>query len=149
MTREEFEERLRALEAQHQADIAFVNAAHEVRIRSLLSLWQTNAPPATDPQPVAVPATAPAPPAPAPSPEPASKRRRERNSLLNDLVEALPELPEIFDKHDIARVLGYEPTRTTLFRSLLTLNKKGLITTVSTSVGGTDTTRHRKLAPAD
>ncbi len=149
MTREEFEERLRALEAQHQADIALINAGHEARIRSLLSLWQTDAPPAADPQPVAVPAAAPAPPAPAVPPEPAPQHRRERNSVLNDLVEALPELPEIFDKHDIARALGYEPSRTTLFRALLTLNKEGLISTVSTSIGGTDTTRHRKLAPAD
>lgn len=147
MTREEFEERLRALEAQHQADIALMNAGHEARIRSLLSLWQTTAPPTADPQPVAVPTAAPAPPAPAA--EPAPQRRRERNSLLYDIFKALPGLPEIFDKHDIARALGYEPSRTTLFRALLTLNKEGLITTVSTSIGGTDTTRHRKLAPAD
>ena len=144
MTREDFEERLRALEAQHQADIALMNAGHEARIRSLLSLWQTNAPPAAEPQPVAVPATPAAPP---PPPEP--RPRRAPNSVLNDLVEALPELPETFDKHDIARVLGYEPSRATLFRALLTLNKEGLITTVSTSLGGTETTRHRKLVPAD
>ena len=64
MTREEFEERLRALEAQHQADIALVHAGHEARIRALLSLWHTAAPPAPDPQPVSVPTPAPAPPAP-------------------------------------------------------------------------------------
>lgn len=148
MTREEFEERLRVLEAQHQADIALMNAGHEARIRSLLSLWQTTAPPGAEPQPIAVPATAAAPPAPA-APEPAPKRRRAPNRILDDLIEALPELPEVFDKHDIARVLGYEPSRTTLFRALLTLNKEGLITTVSTSIGGTDTTRHRKLTPAN
>jgi hypothetical protein len=149
MTREEFEERLRALEAQHQADIALMNAGHEARIRSLLSLWQTAAPPAADPQPVAVPAAAPAPPPPALPPEPAPKPRRAAHSVLNDLIEAFPELPEIFDKHDIARVLGYEPSRATLFRALLTLNEAGHITTVSTGNGGTETTRHRKLAPAD
>jgi len=148
MTREEFEERLRALEAQHQTDIALMNAGHEARIRSLLSLWQTTAPPVADP-PVILPAAAPAPPAPSAPPEPAPPSRRARNSLLNDLVEALPELPETFDKHDIARVLGYEPSRATLFRALLTLNKEGLVTTMSTSIGGTETTRHRKLVPAD
>ena len=154
MTREEFEERLRALEAQHQADIALINAGHEARIRALLSLWQTDAPPAADPPPVAVPSAAPAPPAPAPPaaappPEPALQRRRAPNTVLNDLIEALSDLPETFDKHDIARVLGYEPSRATLFRALLTLNAEGLIATVSTSIGGNDTTRHRKLAPAD
>jgi hypothetical protein len=149
MTREEFEERLRALEVQHQEDIALVHAGHEARIRALLSLWQTTAPPAAEPQPAAVPVTVPAPPASAPPPEPAPQPRRAPNSVLYDLIEALSDLPETFDKHDIVRVLGYEPSRATLFRALLTLNEKGLITTVSTSFGGTDTTRHRKLAPGE
>lgn len=94
---------------------------------------------------------APSPPAPAQPalPEPSPKRRRAPNSVLDDLIEALPELPEIFDKHDIARVLGYQPSRATLFRALLTLNAEGRITTVSTGIGGTETTRHRKLPPAD
>lgn len=149
MTREEFEERLRALEAQHQADIALVHAGHEARIRALLSLWQPTAPPIADPQPASLPAAAPPPPAPAPPPEPAPKVRRAPHSVLNDLVEAFPDLPEVFDKHDVARVLGYEPTRATLFRALLALKKEGYITTVSTGIGGTETTRHRKLAPRD
>jgi hypothetical protein len=43
-------------------------------------------------------------------------------------------------------VLGYAPPRATLFRALSTLEAGGRITTVSTSIGGTETTRHRKLA---
>jgi hypothetical protein len=43
MTRGEYEERRRALEAQRQADIALINAAHETRIRSLDRLWQAAA----------------------------------------------------------------------------------------------------------
>lgn len=150
MTREEFEERLRALEAQHQADVALMNAGHEARIRSLLSLWQTAAPPAATPQPTVIPETVPEapPPAPAPVQEPAPKRKRERHSVLNDLAEAFADLPEIFDKHDIVRALGYEPSRTTLFRALLAFNKEGLIATESLSSGGT-TTRHRKLPSTD
>lgn len=146
MTQKEFEERLRALEAQHQADVALMNAGHEARVRALLSVWQTVAPAAADPKPTA----APAPPAPAPAPvqEPAPKRKRERHSVLNDLAEVFPGLPEIFDKHDIVRALGYEPSRATLFRALLAFNKDGLIETESLSSGGT-TTRHRKLAPSE
>jgi hypothetical protein len=45
MTREELEERLSALEAQHQRDIALLTAAHAARVRSLLSLWQPAAQP--------------------------------------------------------------------------------------------------------
>lgn len=38
MTREEYEERVRALEEQHRADVAVLNAAHETRLRSLARL---------------------------------------------------------------------------------------------------------------
>ena len=142
MTRKEFEERRRALEAQHLADVALMNAAHEARIRNLESLWQTVAPPAADPQP------APSAPAPVQEPAPRPKPKRARFSVLTDLVEALPGLPETFDKHDIVRALGYEPSRATLFRALRALSDEGLIETESISLGGA-TTRHRKLAPKD
>lgn len=132
MTRTEFEERLRALEAQHQADIALMNAAHEARVRSLRSLWQAAADPA------------PAPPTPAPAQEPAPKPRRERQSVLTDLAEALPGLPETFDKHDIVRALGYEPPHSTLFRALRTLGNQGRVESETISLGRT-TSRYRKL----
>ncbi|HEY6553464.1 MAG TPA: hypothetical protein VI669_08915, partial [Vicinamibacteria bacterium] len=74
--------------------------------------------------------------------------RRERHSVLNDLADALPGLPQSFDKHDITRALGYEPSRATLFRALRALSDEGLIETESISVGGA-TTRHRKLVSAE
>lgn len=131
MTRTEFEERLRALEAQHQADIALMNAAHEARVRSLRSLWQGDSDPA--------------PSAPVPI-QPAPKPRRERNSVLYGLSEALPSLPASFDKHDIARALGYEPPHATLHRALRTLRREGRIESEEYSLGGT-TSRYRKLDP--
>ena len=153
MTRKELEERLRALEAQHQADIALMNAAHEARIRSLLSVWQTVAPPAPAPQLVAatLPEPSPAPPpppAPPANPQPAPKPRRERYSVLEDLDEVFPNLPDVFDKHDIVRALGYEPARTTLFRALRLFEKQGLLEVETMSNGGT-TSRYRKLDPEE
>lgn len=135
MTRTEFEERLRALEAQHQADIALMNAAHEARVRSLRSLWQGAAEPA------------PAPPPPVSTQAPAPKTRRERNSVFYDLAKALPSLPASFDKHDVARVLGYEPPHTTLYRALRTLISEGLVESESMSHGGA-TSLYRKVDPA-
>ena len=129
MTKAEFEERLRALEAQHQEDIALMNAAHEARVRSLHNLLETAAPAPTPPASVR---------------QPASKPRREPNSVFNDLSEALPSLPLSFDKHDIVRALGYEPSRATLFRALRALSKQGMIDTESSSIGGA-TSRYRKL----
>jgi len=143
MTREEFEERKRALEAQHLADVALMNVAHQARMRTLEDLWQCTAAHAVSPQPMAVPALPSAPPVP---PAPAPKPKRAAFSVLDDLTAALPRLPETFDKHDIVRALGYEPSRATLFRALLALSKEDRITTVSFSVGGT-TTRYRKLSP--
>lgn len=142
MTRKEFEERLRALEAQHQADVALMNAAHEARVRSLESLWRAVAPLDGNPLPAAVPAPAPTPPQPAP------KRRREAFSVLDDLAEVFPDLPDVFDKSDIVRALGYEPARTTLFRALRVLEKKDVIKAETLSHGGT-TSRYRKLDPKE
>ena len=118
MTREEYEERRRALDAMLEADIAMVRAGHEARVRSLESLWQ--AAKAGD-EKAAVPAAAPAPPA-AP-PEPA----RPPGTTYDDLCDALPRLPEVFDKRDVVRELGYTPPYTTLVRALEDLKKSGEI----------------------
>lgn len=143
MTREEYEERKRALEAQHSADVALMNVAHQARLRTLEDLWQCTATHAVSPQPMAAPVLPSPPPAP---PVPAPKPKRARFSVLDDLITAFPGLPETFDKNDIIRALGYEPSRATLFRALLALSKEGRITNVSYSIGGA-TTRYRKLAP--
>ena len=104
MTRDEYDERLRALEAQLQSDIALVHAGHEARVRSLGSLWQTAAP--------------------APVPK---KTARPAWSTLDEIEEALPRLPEVFDKRDITRILGYTPPYSTLLRALAELTKSGEI----------------------
>jgi hypothetical protein len=136
MTRDEYEARRRALEAQLQADISLIHAAHEVRVRSLDSLWQAedgNAPAAI------VRETVPA------APAPARKTMRPRGAVLDDLQRALPQLPEVFDSRDVARVLGYTPARSTLFRALLLLKEEGAIAVDLSSPGGTSNT-YRKLA---
>lgn len=142
MTREEYEERKRALEAQHLADVALMNAAHQARMRTLEDLWRNTGAGAAQPQTPAVPATVPAPPVPARAPAP--KPKRERLSLLNDLEGALPGLPETFDKRDIVRALGYEPPHASLHRTLRTLQSDGRIAMMDSSLGGT-VNRYRKL----
>lgn len=108
MTRDEYEERLRALETQLQTEIALIHAGHEARVRALGSVWQTAAP-------ASVPAAAP------------KKAARPAWATLVDIEEALPRLPEVFDKRDIIRVLGYTPAYSTLFRALAELRKSGEI----------------------
>lgn len=128
MTREQYEERRRAIEGQLRADIALVHAAHEVRVRSLERLWQGAR---EGDQESASPAAAHHPP-------------RPRGSVLDDLAAALPRLPDIFDKRDVAGALGYKPSRTTLFRALQQLQKDREIAIQDHSSGGT-LTRYRKL----
>lgn len=133
MTQEDYDERRRALEEQLRADIALLQAAHEVRVRALDTLWQgakegnvsIPAPPPSAAVREAVPAMA-APPVPA----------RPRGAVLDDLANALPRLPNVFDKRDIARVLGYTPSRSTLFRALERLIDEGAIAVEDASDGG-------------
>lgn len=128
MTREQYEERRRALETQVQADIALVQAAHEVRVRSLERLWQGFKEGDQE----------------AASPAAALKPSRPRGSVLDDLEAALPRLPENFDKSDVSEALGYKPSRTTLFRALQELQKDRQIAIQDYSAGGS-LTRYRKL----
>jgi len=118
MTQEEYEERRRGLDAQLQADVAMVHLGHEARVRSLESLWQ--AAKAGD-EKAAIPAAVPAPPA------ALQAAARPPGATYNDLLEALPRLPEAFDKRDVVRVLGYKPPYTTLLRALEFLKESGEI----------------------
>ena len=152
MTRSEYEERRRALEAQRQADIALINAAHETRIRSLDRLWQATAeddailalPAAAETRALPAPAAVPAVSAP---PAAAHRKMRGRGEVINDLDEAFPQLPEVFDKRDITRVLGYEPARATLYRALQRLMVEGAIALEARSLPGTSLTAFRKIPP--
>jgi len=149
MTREEYEERRRTLEEQHRADVGLLNAALELRLRSLERIWRESvegeraaaAPEA--PAAVAQPTTAVPEPVPAAA-DPAPRPMRERYSVVTDLEAALPRLPEVFDRHDIIRALGYVPARTTLLRALGMLTKEGVIAVEDPSPGGI-TTVYRKL----
>ena len=147
--REEYEERRRTLEEQHRADVGLLNAALELRLRSLERIWRESvegeraaaAPEA--PAAVAQPTTAVPEPVPAAA-DPAPRPMRERYSVVTDLEAALPRLPEIFDRHDIIRALGYVPARTTLLRALGMLTKEGVIAVEDPSPGGI-TTVYRRL----
>jgi hypothetical protein len=70
---------------------------------------------------------------------------RPPGTVLEDLYEAFADLPRIFDKRDITRLLGYEPARATLYRAIMALRQEGLIANDSYSAGGT-ATRYRKLS---
>jgi len=73
---------------------------------------------------------------------------RERYSVVTDLDDVLPELPEIFERRDVIRALGYEPPRTTLYHALVQLQREGAIA-IETLSGGGSRVRYRKLPSED
>lgn len=153
MTRSEYEERRRALEAQRQADIALINAAHETRIRSLDRLWRATAeddavlalPAAVETRALPAPAALPAVSAP---PAESARKMRGRGEVQDDLEEAFSQLPEVFDKRDVTRILGYEPARSTLFRALQRFVDAGWIAMEDHSLPGTTLQAFRKIPQA-
>jgi hypothetical protein len=119
----------------------------------LPDLLQLSAGAAAAPAPAvpALPAPSPAaPPQAKPAEEPAPSRPREGpNELRAAVLAALDQLDGVFDKFDIARVLGYIPKRSTLSRILLDLSVEGRgPLAVERGGGGRYTTRYRKVSPA-
>jgi hypothetical protein len=64
---------------------------------------------------------------------------------VHDAIEAiLPRLPDVFDKQDIIRTLGWEPHRATLHRALDNL-RIGKTIAVETLGQGRQATRYRRV----
>lgn len=142
----EYERRRRDLEEQLQADLELIRAGYQAKFRALEALFlaaQGEAPPDAANVTLAsdetqIPLDSPASVAPSESGEalPESvvrSRERHRGDALEDILEAFPNLPEVFDKSDAVRLIGYEPSRPTLHRvwSRLQQDKKIVIETYS------------------
>ncbi len=143
MDRNEYERRRRALEELFQADLRFLRAAHESRVRSLEALWLAldggdAALPAQSATlllgPEAAPQPTPEPALPEPAADPALPpvpdlpAARPRNpDLRTALEEILPALPEVFIKKDVVQALGWTPSRSSLYRVLAEMKRDGLI----------------------
>src|SRR4051794_37322034 len=112
MTRDEYEQRKRRLEEELQAGMELLATAHRHQVRALELVWAaTGGDGVTTPPPVlAVAGFGPVTPAaPASAAAPPQVARRGPWELLEDVKVALGEVPEVFDRNDICRALGYEP----------------------------------------
>jgi hypothetical protein len=148
-------EALRArLEEQLRADVELLHEAHRVKLRAFETVWRVQAdlaqmPPSPGPgerRPVlSLPAAA-ADKAPAATAQ--VRKRTEGWSVFFALQEKMDEIPEVFDKNDVARVLGFTPKRATLFRALDELRQEGWIKDERLSEGR-HPARFRKLARPD
>lgn len=64
-----------------------------------------------------------------------SRHRLAPGQLKEDVEAALAQMPEVFDRNDLLRALGYEPERSSLHRVLATLVKKGALVLDSYGAG--------------
>ena len=136
MEHNDFEQHKRALDDQLRAAIDLLKAGHSAQMRELEARWQTSEAGAAAPEP---------------SPEPAepAQVRQPAGSLYEEVLSALPQLPEEFDKNDVLRVLGYSPNRVSLFRVLQTLGQEGWIENKTFGAGRTVSVYRKKHDGAD
>jgi hypothetical protein len=141
MTREEYEERRRRLDAELRAGIELLEQGHRAQVRALDLVWSAQGdPPLSAPPPQR--AAPPSPPAVAPAPPP--KRRRRGPGEISDAVDAiLDELPPVFTKDDICRALGETPDRRALHRVLRDLQQNGTVELESFGQGRTPASYRR------
>jgi hypothetical protein len=161
MRHDEYERRKRTLETQFREDVELLQAGYQAKLRALEMVWMTSS---EEGLPGARPALgasetlrlsetlrpseslklsetvslSPAPPVPA----------RPRGQVALDFEDILPQLPEEFDKTDVDRVLGYKPTRPTLYRVLQDFISAEKIA-MARCHQGPSPTRYRKLPPPD
>jgi hypothetical protein len=146
MTREQYEEQKRRLAEQHRSLVEMVDSAYQTQLRALDMVWRmmSGEGPA-DPRPAPAPSAAPPQPA---APAPPAKRRRKAGELYEEVLAALPRLPELFTFSDVCRALGYNPDRGSLYRTLQELRELDY-TAVHSAGTGTQPTRYRNLVPRE
>lgn len=131
MAREEDEQRKR-LEKQFQEAIELLKAGFHQQLRALELVWRTiaegdellpRAPAGViqEEPAAAVPASA------APQPAEPSRARQKRGQLWTDIDAVLDDLPDVFNRHDLVKALGYEPDPSALHRVIHGLLRRGVI----------------------
>ncbi|HKI02985.1 MAG TPA: hypothetical protein VKK31_13500 [Thermoanaerobaculia bacterium] len=151
MNPDEYERHKRRVEEQCRAGIELLESAREAQIRALDLVWmlqgQGDGGPAASGREPAVSAIEPsaAPPPAAPEPLPAADRFQSKGPSKVDaeLRARFWRLPETFTRHDVCKMLGYEPSRGALFRSLQAQVKEGTLC-IEAPGGGKRPTVYRK-----
>ncbi len=159
LSREEYEERRRRIDEQHQATIALIEAGRLAQIRALDLVWLASAAGgvaflpqiedlalgaptrlleagAAEERSVPPPAAAPEPPPPPP--------RRKAWDVIGQIEQVFEGLPEVFDHLDLNRALGYELDRGVARRNLKLLIDDGVLA-LEESETGRFRLRYRKL----
>lgn len=147
MDSHEYERRKRHLEEQRRADLELIEEGYRAKLRALEAVWLGATGAAAPAPPPAVTSPPPAPVAPVQPAAPARRPRQGDNEVYFAVLGVLEQMGEEFDKRDLVRAIGFEPTRNTLHRTLRELEREGHI--VQTALGmGPNPARYRKGSPA-
>jgi len=164
MRHNEYERRRRLLEQQLRSDVDLLRAGYQAKLQALEMLWLAS--PEDGQEALGnssvrlLGETLPSEPVQASetpglsetldgSETPAAKaptRTLRRGEVLEEVTAALPELPEVFDRQDVGRVLGFAPPRATLHRVFGEL-LRGKFISVERFSDGHVPTRYRKVVP--
>jgi hypothetical protein len=140
MTREQYEQRKRRLDEQLREGVELLGAAHRQQVRALELVWSMDAEETLSSRAPAVETEGGRESMGAPAP---SRIRRGPGELESAVEAVLGSLPEVFDRNDVCRAIGYEPDRGSLYRILEDLRQAGRIS-VQQLGSGRVPTRYRK-----
>jgi hypothetical protein len=135
MTHSEYEQSKRRIEEGRRMGVELVEKAADAQMRALELIWLLQGGP--DPA---------APPLPAPPPaEP--RRHRTAPEMDAEVRELFYALPATFSRRDVCAVLGYEPDRGALYKTLQNLVEEGHLE-IDTLGKGQKATLYRKISKA-
>jgi len=141
VTQTEYEHSKQHLAEQRRAGVELVERAYEAQMRALELVWMLQGGAGSSALPAGAMAAPPS--APSPPPPPEQPRRRTGPEVEDDVYARFWELPEVFTRRDVCRVLGYEPDRAVLHRVLKKLLRDGF-TTVDFKGDGQRPAKYRK-----
>lgn len=131
MTREDYEQRKLRLAEQLREGVALLEQGYQRQLRALELIWMADANgEAIPPGQASVAAAVPAGPVKLPG-----RHRLAPGQLVEDVRTALTQMPDVFDRKDLLRVLDYEPERSSLHRVLAGLIREGALILNSQGTG--------------
>ncbi|HZF11719.1 MAG TPA: hypothetical protein VFE33_23275 [Thermoanaerobaculia bacterium] len=118
MPREDFERYRQRLEEQLRTDMGLLYEAYLAKLRAYQTVERLRGEADGELSPasglsIELPAVPPNPKPAAPPPQ-APPRRSQPYEVIDSIREALPRLPEVFDRFDVLAALDFEPRRSTL-----------------------------------
>jgi hypothetical protein len=137
------------LDAQLRADVELIYEAYRAKLRAYETVARARGEdfvslPAAELPFALPPAPAPEPPPRLVSAPPAAPARSPAHQVEGALLAVWDQLPEVFDRADLVKLLGLEPRRSTLHRVLLRYVREGALERED-GPGGRYLLRYRKL----